>query len=79
MGQLYQYTGAISGLRVTSASTAMFHILQHGKGIINNLVRLMAMYIGYKSGSARIVFKFRPIEALLGAISLIHLQSRYLY
>jgi len=34
----------------------------------------MTFNMGYKSGSASVVFKFWPIQALLGTISFLHLN-----
>jgi hypothetical protein len=31
----------------------------------------MTVYIGYKPSSARIVFKFRPVKALLAAVIIV--------
>ncbi len=71
MWQLYQYTSTIARFRIASAGAAVLHILKHGKRIAYNSMLLMAVYISNKSGSARVMFKFRPVKALV-AISLIH-------
>ena len=77
MGQLYQYTRAIAGFGVTAASAAVLHIFEHGKRIINNLVIFMTVNIGYKSSSARVVFKLWPVKALV-AFSIIHFNKNRL-
>lgn len=67
-----QNTCAVAAIRVAAAGAAMLHIFKHRKGVINSLVRFMTINISYKTSTARVVFKFWPVQALLGAFSLIH-------
>ena len=62
--------------RIMSAGTAVLHIFENSKGIINDLIRFMTIYISNKSRSTRVVFKFRPVQALLLIFSLVHRSYR---
>src|SRR6185312_14683120 len=74
MRQLDQNTCTISRFGITAARAAVFHVFEHGKGIVNDLVGFMTVDIGYKTSPAGIVFKFGPVKPLV-AFCLVHRRS----
>jgi hypothetical protein len=65
MGNLDLDTGTVACVGFTTTGSAMFHILQDGEGIRDDLVALITLDIGYKSNSARIVLKLWAIQSLV--------------
>ena len=65
MGNLDLNTRAITCIGLAATGTAVLHILQDRQCIGNNFMTLVALDIGNKSYSARIVLKFWAIQSLV--------------
>ena len=61
---LDQYTGSVTRVCFTTASTAVVHIDEHGERLPDDFVRSIALHLAYKSDAAGIVLKLGIVEAL---------------
>ena len=57
MGNLYENTGSIASIGLTTAGPAMAHALQHGNGIQDQLMGLPSFDVGYETDTAGVVLK----------------------
>ena len=60
VGNLHQYSSAVARL-VARLGSAVFHVLQHPQGIVNQLVALCTMYVHHHAYATRIMLIFRTI------------------
>ena len=59
VGRLYQNTCPVSSLRVAAASAPVSEIDEDLKPLLDDPVRLLALYIGDNANAAAVVFRFR--------------------
>ena len=63
---LHEDTGAVTGVRLTSARAAVRQIEEYLQSLRNNRARLLTLYVHDETDATGIVFVARVIEALLG-------------
>ena len=64
-GQLNQHARPVASLRITPSGAAMAKVNQNLHTFINNLVCLLALYVGNNSHTASIMLLLRGVESFL--------------
>ena len=62
---LDQHAGAVAGLRVAPGGATVAKVDQHLYAFVDDLVRLLALYVGDNTHAASVVFLLRRVESLL--------------
>ena len=66
MRNLQKYTGAVTGIGIGTLTTAVIHIVQDNKCLLQDFIRLLAIDISNNANTTGIMLKPRVIKALLG-------------
>jgi len=62
---LNQHAGPVAGLRITPSGATVAEIDQHLHAFVDDLVCLLAFYVGDDAYAASIVFLLQRVESLL--------------
>ena len=66
VGNLHQHAGAIAHQRVGADGAAMRQVFEHGKAVLDDLVRLHALHVDDEADAAGVMLVARIVEALGG-------------
>jgi hypothetical protein len=64
MGHLQQHAGTVPGVGFAAAGTAVIEVAQDRNGLLQDLVRLAALYVDNEADPAGIVLELRIVQAL---------------
>jgi hypothetical protein len=74
VGRLDHNTGAISGIVLTTAGPAVFHVLEDRQGIRDDLMGFVALDVGNEPDTTRIAFKLRGVKSVFDHVLLARLD-----